>query len=93
MVREIIKRDGLPDYTLIEEPGDIIAFSPKSALIDPVMAPYPSQDALDEARIMMPGMDVHALEAEWRNFWAVSGSKPLRSPDRAFIGWLKTKQG
>lgn len=91
MVREIIKRDGLPDYTIVEEEGDIIAFSPKSAVIDPVLAPYPSPDAMDEAKRMMPGADVHALEAEWRNFWVVSGSKPLRSPDRAFIGWIKTK--
>jgi plasmid replication initiation protein len=91
MVREIIKRDGLPDYNIVEEEGDIIAFSPKSAVIDPVMAPYPSSDAMEEAKAMMPGADVHALEAEWRNFWVVSGSKPLRSPDRAFIGWLKTK--
>jgi hypothetical protein len=46
---------------------------------------------LEEAKEMMPGMDVYALEAEWRNFWAQSGSKPLRSVDRAFIGWIKTK--
>jgi plasmid replication initiation protein len=93
MVREIIKRDGLPDYNIVEEEGDIIAFSQKFAVIDPVLAPYPSADAMEEAKAMMPGMDIHALEAEWRNFWVVSGSKPLRSPDRAFIGWLKTKQG
>ena len=78
---------------IVEEAGDIIAFSPKSAVIDPVLAPYPSADAMEEAKQMMPGMDVHALEAEWRNFWVISGSKSLRSPDRAFIGWLKTKQG
>ena len=93
MVREIIKKGELPDYEIQEEEGDIIAFSPRSAVIDPVLAPYPSVEALDEAKAMMPGADVHALEAEWRNFWVISGSKPLRSPDRAFIGWLKRKQG
>jgi plasmid replication initiation protein len=91
MLREIIKKGGMPDYDVIEEPGDIIAFSPKSAVIDPVMAPHLSADALDEAKAMMPGMDVYALEAEWRGFWVKAGARPLQSADRAFIGWVKTK--
>ena len=91
MLREIIKKGTMPDYTLIEEPGDIIAFSPKSAVIDPSFAPHLSADALEEAKALMPGMDVYALEAEWRSFWVKTGARPLQSADRAFIGWVKKR--
>ena len=46
-------------------------------------------ETLDDARRIAPGFDVHALEAEWRGFWAASGRPALRSPDAAFLGWLK----
>jgi len=35
----------------------------------PVLPP----EAHDAARALAPGWDVHALEAEWRSFWATSG--------------------
>ena len=92
MLREIIKKGGMPDYMVIEEPGDIIAFSPKQAVIDPVTSPHLSVEALDEAKALMPGMDIYALEAEWRGFWVKSGSPLLRSADQAFIGWIKKKR-
>ena len=93
MVREIIKKDAMPDYVLNEEPGDIIRFAPRSAVIDPVSSPQLSPDALQEARALMPGADVYALEAEWRDWWAGSGRAKLRSPDRAFLGWVAKKVG
>ena len=88
MLREIIRADTIPDYQLVEEPGDIIAFSPRSAVIDAVDAPLLAPETLEEARRTMPGYDVYALVAEWQGFWADTGRKPLRNPDRAFLGWL-----
>ena len=38
-----------------------------------------------------PGWDVYALEAEWRAVWAATGRPRLRSPDKAFLGWVRKK--
>lgn len=94
MVREIIKADTLPDYELFEEHGDIIAVTPREqGLVDAQDLPGLSQAALEEARRIAPGMDVYALEAEWRSYWVKSGRKRLGSADRAFLGWVqKTRQ-
>ena len=56
-------------------------------------APVVSSDALDRARALAPGWDVHALEAEWRGFWARTGRARLRSPDAAFLGWVAKRVG
>jgi hypothetical protein len=34
---------------------------------------------------------VHALEADWRRFWAGSGRPRLRSPDAAFLAFVRTR--
>ncbi len=91
MLREIIKRDALPDYLFEEVGDDIIRITPRRVVDDgPQLAPL-SSDVLEEARALVPGHDIHALEAEWRAWWASSGRPKLRSPGRAFVGWLKTR--
>ena len=90
MLREMIAADHLPDYTMSEDPGDLIRFRPRAPLVQtppPVISPA----ALDQARRLMPGMDVHSLEAEWRGVWARTGGQRLRSPDAAFLGWLRKR--
>lgn len=91
MVREIIASDLMPDYHLMELPGDKIQVSPRAGLVDrgtaggPVLPP----EAHDAARALAPGADVYALEAEWRAYWARSGRPVLRSPQAAFLGFVK----
>lgn len=91
MLREIIKKDAMPDYAMTEDPGDMIRFMQRSVVIDPKFAPQLSPEALQEARQIYPGADVYALEAEWRDWWAGTGQARLRSPDRAFLGWVAKK--
>lgn len=93
MLREMIAADALPEYHLQEEPGDIIQVTPRNAVIEAAGRPVISSHALDEARRLMPGRDVYALEAEWRAWWAESGRPRLRSADKAFLGWVRTRQG
>lgn len=45
-------------------------------------------ETLEAARALAPGADVYALEAEWRAFAVKS---PPRSPDAAFLGWVKAR--
>ncbi len=91
MIRDMITADPLPDYTMAEEPGDLIRFTPRFAP-DPgatgARAPLLSSDTLERARALVPGADVHALVAEWQAMWRATGARPLRAPDRAFLGWL-----
>ena len=92
MLREIIAADTLPDYRLAEEPGDILCVSPRAAVVSPGAGSAPLDPAtLEAARALAPGADIYALEAEWRAWWAATGRVRLRAPDRAFLGWVKTK--
>ena len=91
MLREMIAADHLPDYRLEEEPGDVIRVAAREAVVEGQGAPVLSAAALERARERAPGRDVHALEAEWRAYWARSGRIRLRSPDRAFRGWRERR--
>jgi plasmid replication initiation protein len=91
MIRDMIQADHLPDYEMIEEPGDIIRFTRRQVIEDGPVAPPISIRALDAARQIMPGMDIYVLEADWRSFWAVSGRPKLRSADAAFVGFVKAR--
>ena len=96
MLREMIAADHLPDYAMTEEPGDIIRFTNRAAVLDtgdgPSLPPL-SSDALDAGRALAPGWDIHALEADWRAYWAASGRPRLRSAERAFLGYVKARMG
>jgi plasmid replication initiation protein len=91
MLREMVASDPLPDYHIEEIEGDKIRFTPRAVVIEPGEAPTLSPDALQEARRIAPGWDVYALEADWRSFWHSSGRPRLRSPDKAFLGFVSSK--
>ncbi|SHF79547.1 Plasmid replication initiator protein [Loktanella atrilutea] len=88
-LRRMIAADGLPDYALAEESGDIICVTRRGLSADQAGLRPLGAETLDATRRMAPGFDVHALESEWRGFWAATGRPALRSPDAAFLGWLK----
>lgn len=91
MLRDMIAVGHLPDYDITEEPGDKIRFTLRGGLIDPGTPPVLSAAALEKARALAPGWDVHALEAEWRGVWARTGAQTLRKPDAAFLGWVRKR--
>ena len=92
MLREIIQTDTLPDYSLTEEPGDRIRVRPRNAVIDPAEGHFLASETYDAARTLAPGADIYALEARWQAFWVQSGRPHLRSPDKAFLGWLRSQR-
>ncbi|WP_103336419.1 replication initiator protein A [Pseudotabrizicola formosa] len=92
MMRDMIAADHLPEYHLAEEPGDIIAVRRRDMVVGPGQAgPVLKLATLESARALMPGWDIYALEADWREIWHRSGRPKLRSPDAAFLGWLKKR--
>lgn len=89
MLREMIARDGLPDYHLEEEPGDMMMVTRKGQVIDARAGGlFLKPETLEAARALAPGADVYALEAEWRAF---ASRTPPRAPDAAFLGWVKKR--
>ncbi len=90
MVREMMVRDSLPDYRFDEEPGDMIVVTRKGTVIDEGRGIVLAPETLEEARKLVPGADVYALEAEWR---AIAVQSPPRVPDAAFLGWLRKRIG
>ncbi|WIY27824.1 replication initiator protein A [Parasedimentitalea psychrophila] len=95
MLRDMIAAQPLPDYALEEQPGDLIYFSQKQGVVERSGARPPAlrSETLEQGREMLPGADIYALEAEWRGMWARSGAPRLRSPDAAFLGWLRKRVG
>ena len=91
MLRDMIAANHLPDYEMSEEAGDMIRFGLRHVVVDGPDAPPISEDAYIEARRIMPGVDVYALEAEWRGYWVSSGRPRLRSADGAFLGFVRTR--
>lgn len=91
MIRDMVAEDHLPEYRLAEEPGDILRVTRRDLVILPGEGPLLKSATLETAREMMPGWDVHALEAEWKGVWAATGRPKLRSADAAFLGWLRKR--
>lgn len=93
MLRAMIAADHLPDYRMEEEPGDVIRFTSRSAVIEgeghglPALTP----ETLEKARALAHGWDVYALEADWRSYWARSGRARLRSAEKAFLGYVRAR--
>ena len=91
MLRQMIAADPLPDYHMTEEPGDRIGFSAREAVTETLLPPPLKADTLEAARALAPGWDVHALEADWRAYWAKSGRPRLRSADAAYLGYVRAR--
>ncbi len=96
MLREMIAADHLPDYAMLEEPGDIIRFTNRTQVLETgqgAQLPPLASATHDAARAAAPGWDIYALEADWRAYWAASGRPRLRSADRAFLGYVRARMG
>ncbi len=89
-LRRMIAADGLPEYALAEGAGDVVVVTRRRATVVPVDpgAPRLASATLETARALAPGLDVHALEAEWLGWWVETGRVRLTDPDRAFLGWV-----
>ena len=88
-LRRMIVDDNLPDYEIAEDLGDVIVITRRRLIEEIAGLPAFDADTLDQARVMAPGWDIYALEAEWRGFWVASGRQKLARPDKAFLGWLR----
>lgn len=93
MIRDMAAADPLPDYHIAEAPDDILQVTRRrvTAPLAPGGGPALRPATIEAARTLMPGWDVYALAADWRGVWEASGRVPLKSPDAAFLGWLRRR--
>ena len=92
MLRDMIASGHLPDYSMVEEPDDIIRFDRiRRVKRDFGHTPILSGDAIEEAKLIAPGLDIYAIQAEWLEYWVSSGRPKLLSADKAFLGFVKVK--
>lgn len=93
MLRDMIEADHLPDYAMQEEPGDMIRFFLRDAVLERrVRGPSPlTPETLEAGRALAPGWDIYALEAEWRSYWESTGRPRLTAPQKAFLAWVRQR--
>lgn len=84
----------MPDYAVTLD-GENVRFTSRSASMagkrEADDAPLLDTETYHDARTVAPGLDIYALEQEWRMFWIDSGKPELKSPDAAFIGFCKRR--
>ena len=94
MLRDVIAQGNIPDYRLALDGADLLWVTPQAVveadLPGTTLGPL-AEVTLERARGLAQGWDIYALEAEWRGFWQRSGRPRLRSPDKAFLGWLEKR--
>lgn len=93
-LRDLEKVNDLPDYS-VQIKDDLVTFrnrnwkpeKPRQA--DGATLPPLHPKTIEKAREIAPGIDPYMQEAEWRE-WS-QGKEPPRSPQGAFLGWLRKK--
>ncbi|MDD4616405.1 MAG: replication initiator protein A [Alphaproteobacteria bacterium] len=99
MVKHLARYDHLPDYHVtFDEDADKINFfrrdESKKHTYQPSneeKLPQLSSRTLEEAREIAPGYDIYSIEQDWRHYWEQSGKQPIRDPDKAFLGFCRSR--
>ena len=92
MIRDMVEEDGLPDYTLDLVEGDLVLVRSRSRLAAaPGEGPRLDPEVFERARALAPGVDPYWLEAEWRRLWQSSGRPEIRSPEAAFLAFVRVR--
>ena len=90
-LRKMIASDHLPEYSLAECEGDILVIT-RRAKPRPTNAPILREETLEAAKALKPGLDVYGLQARWLTWWDETGRVRLKSPDAAFLAWVKKQR-
>lgn len=96
LVKSLAENDHLPDYFVTLENNKVTFKNRNSQNANTLNRNYTLFPHLDTetyryARMVAPSYDVYALEREWQDWWLRSGKPPMKSPDRAFIGFCKKR--
>ena len=87
MIRDMAEEDGLPDYAIALDAGDLVRVRARA----PEAAPRLDGSVYERVRAAAPGLDPYFLEAEWLRHWQASGRPKLRSPEAAFLAFARAR--
>jgi plasmid replication initiation protein len=92
MIRDLVEHDHLPDYTVALD-DEVVVFRNRERLAEMEGTAFPDldPDVYNDARIVAPGWDVHALEQAWREMWLDSGCPELHAPEKAFLAFCRRR--
>ena len=94
-IREMAASDHLPDYRVKLTDGDRVFFFNRqresATLRNAPGRPLLSPQTYERAKKYTGRECVYDWEAEWIEFWRETGCPTLKSPDRAFLGFCKTR--
>jgi plasmid replication initiation protein len=89
MIRDMAAENGLPDYTLALDEGDVVRVRARAP--EAGDGPRLGPEIHDRVRAVAPGLDPYFLEAEWRRLWLSRGRPRLRSPEAAFLAFARLR--
>jgi plasmid replication initiation protein len=91
MIRDMAEEDGLPDYTIVLDTGDILRVRARDRLVEADTGPGLDPETYAAVRAAAPGYDPYWLEREWRAHWLRSGRPRLRNADAAFVAFARAR--
>ena len=95
-IKRLAESDHLPDYSLDIADDDSIAFQNrnhkkrKGKTAETLCAPYFAPWVYEKAKQAAPGIDIYAIEHEWRE-WISDKPEPDKGYEAAFIGFCRGK--
>jgi len=97
-IRELAKKDHLPDYQIVLEDGDMVVFRNRETwwkeaeVLGEKRPAFKSLDTYERAKTYVPrDHSVYAWEIDWVEWWKETGCPELKNPDSAFIGFCKKR--
>jgi plasmid replication initiation protein len=93
-LNKISKEQTIPDYNISVD-ADMVTVrlksSPKTFSTVKNNDIFLSPEVYQQARNIAPGMDVYALEREWKSWWKQNGMSPITNPEAAFLGFCRKR--
>ena len=93
-IKALAEANHLPDYQISYNRGkDVLLFlnRVKLKLTSMHEEDFPTlrPDTYEKAKKIASGLDIYALEIDWRTYWVDSGQPEFKSPDAAFLGFCR----
>jgi plasmid replication initiation protein len=92
LIKDLVKHDHLPDYSVTMDSEGMICFSNRRVVEEVHEATSTiklSPDVFHDARLCAPGWDVYYLEQRWRSWMTDGGAEPPRDANKAFLGFCR----
>ncbi len=92
LLRDLVKHDHLPDYSVRLGEEDMVMFRNRR-LVEEITAQsrtiWLDAETYNDARSCAPGWDIYVLEEKWRTWMINGGLDAPKNADKAFLGFCR----